>query len=553
MRFLPPVKTPAGEVRLPIAEKTAFHLILCLCRTKPGISLENDLCLPFWGDPFFACWVVNNYWTEKGLLPPNAQELLCWLSDRLYTILQWSEDNGFNPTSELKQFERKLAEQVARWFLRVFGQRVPVSQPQETRPAPQLPQRITAPDSAGLSPETPEVWTRTSPEIGRQWGDEPPSIPWPAFLAEVLALGPDWITLLGEETRPLLGNFQPVGELCSYPLTGSFREESKTLSQSHGPAAWPRNTSAATVHPAGFGNNEDSPVLAAILSEFEAEGKALFLWDVELGVCPGEQLIRQIVDVLPDLVGKLREHSELEARFTEKLERAALDALAEFSAGAAHELNNPLAIISGRAQLLLRSETSPDRRMALATIIAQARRAHEMLADLRLFARPPCPELRTVDLAELVKNIGDEFRKETEATGISLQSKVPEAPVFCEVDPVQIRVALEAICRNAVEALGESGQIHIDLACEENEVVIRVQDNGPGISPEYQPLVFHPFFSGRSAGRGLGFGLSKAWRIVQIHGGRLDLHSIPGSGTLVVVRLPRSGISRATQKTSPLQ
>ena len=550
MRFLPPVKTPAGEVRLPIAEKTAFHLILCLCRMKPGIPLENDLRFLLWGDPFFASWAVNSYWTEKGLLPPNAQELLCWLSDRLYTILQWSENNGFNPTSELKQFERKLAQQVARWFLRVFGQRLPGSQPQETCPTPQSPQGITAPDSAELSSEAPQVWTRNSPEIGRQWEDEPPGIAWSVFLAELLTLGSDWIALLGEETHSLLGNFQAAGELCSYPLTGSFREEPKTPSQSHGPAAWPKNTPGGTLHPAGFASHEDTAVQPAILSEFEAEGKPRFLWDVELGVCPGGQLIRQIVDVLPDLVGKLRDLSELEARFTERLERAALDALAEFSAGAAHELNNPLAIISGRAQLLLRSETSPDRRMALATIIAQARRAHEMLADLRLFARPPCPEPRIIDLAELVKNIGDEFRKETEGTGISLQSKVPETPVFCEVDPVQIRVALEAICRNAVEALGESGQIHIDLACEQNEVVIRVQDNGPGISSEYQPLVFHPFFSGRSAGRGLGFGLSKAWRIVQIHGGRLELHSVPGSGTLVVVRLPCSGISRPLQETS---
>ncbi len=547
MRFLPPVKTPVGEVRLPIAEKTAFHLILCLCRTKPGVSLENDLRFPFWGDPFFASWAVNNYWTEKGVFPPNAGELLYWLSDRLYTMLYWSGNSGFNPDSGFKRFERRLAQQVAKWFVRVFVERLRGSQQEETGLAHQLPQGITTSHFVRLSPEAPARSTRTSSEIKRPSGDEPAGIPWSVFLAELLALGPNWIALLGEESRPLLGNSQPAGELCSYPLPGSFIEQSKTSSQSHGPAAYPRNTPAATLHPPGFASNEESAVQRAILSEFEADGKPPFLWDVELGVCPAEEIIRQIVDVLPDLAGKLRDLSELEAQFTEKLERAALGALAEFSAGAAHELNNPLAIISGRAQLLLRSETSPDRRMALATIIAQARRAHEMLADLRLFARPPCPEPRIVDLAELVKNLVDEFHKETEGTDISVQSKVPETPVFCEVDPVQIRVALEAICRNAVEALGESGQIHIELAREQNEVVIRVQDNGPGISPEYQPLVFHPFFSGRSAGRGLGFGLSKAWRIVQIHGGRLQLHSVPGSGTLVVVRLPCSGICHPTQ------
>src|SRR4051812_19228303 len=93
--------------------------------------------------------------------------------------------------------------------------------------------------------------------------------------------------------------------------------------------------------------------------------------------------------------------AELEAQFQSELERQKLEALAEFSAGAGHEINNPLAVISGRAQLLLRSETHPDRRRELAVIHAQALRVHEMIADLMLFARPPAPARKHVDVPAL--------------------------------------------------------------------------------------------------------------------------------------------------------
>src|SRR5437773_12387659 len=91
-----------------------------------------------------------------------------------------------------------------------------------------------------------------------------------------------------------------------------------------------------------------------------------------------------------------------EALFLARLEEEKLAALAEFAAGAGHEINNPLAVICGRAELLLREETHPERRRDLATIHAQARRIYEMIADLMLFARPPQPALAPVDLDGLL-------------------------------------------------------------------------------------------------------------------------------------------------------
>ena len=86
---------------------------------------------------------------------------------------------------------------------------------------------------------------------------------------------------------------------------------------------------------------------------------------------------------------RLRQSAQLETDFDERLQTAKLDSLKEFAYGAGHELNNPLANIASRAQTLLREETHPDRRRRLAAINTQAFRAHEMLADMMLFARPP--------------------------------------------------------------------------------------------------------------------------------------------------------------------
>jgi signal transduction histidine kinase len=71
-----------------------------------------------------------------------------------------------------------------------------------------------------------------------------------------------------------------------------------------------------------------------------------------------------------------------------------------------------------------------------------------------------------------------------------------------------------------------------------NSIEITVADNGPGIPPEIRDKIFEPFFSGREAGRGLGLGLAKCWRIVTLHGGQIEVRDTPGGGATFVVRLP---------------
>jgi signal transduction histidine kinase len=240
------------------------------------------------------------------------------------------------------------------------------------------------------------------------------------------------------------------------------------------------------------------------------------------------------------LAEKLARLAKLERDFQATLETEKLESLAEFAAGAGHEINNPLAIIAGRAQLLLKDETDPERRRELALINAQVRRAHEMIADLWLFARPPHPEPHSVDLVALVDRVIEESGPQAAQRGVSVERVGESGPLLIEADPVQLGVAISALCKNSLEAIGRDGHIEIDLGTSDGDVQIRVSDTGPGITPEQRPHIFDPFYSARQAGRGLGMGLSKCWRIVTNHGGRITVQSEPGQGAQFVISLPRA-------------
>jgi hypothetical protein len=252
--------------------------------------------------------------------------------------------------------------------------------------------------------------------------------------------------------------------------------------------------------------------------------------------------------LLRRLTASLRRLRDLEQEFSATLEREKLDALKELAYGASHEINNPLANISTRAQTLLRDETDPERRKKLATINSQAFRAHEMIADMMLFARPPRLELKAVDLHDVVTDVLAELAPQAAAQGTQLVARIgKEQSAAAIADGTQLRVALHAVVRNALEAVAAGGRVDVALETslpdngepEGCPLRIVVSDTGPGISPEVRRHLFDPFYSGREAGRGLGFGLSKCWRILVAHGGRIDVESESGRGAKFVLCLPR--------------
>jgi signal transduction histidine kinase len=265
---------------------------------------------------------------------------------------------------------------------------------------------------------------------------------------------------------------------------------------------------------------------------------------------------RTAVKLLPQVAARLRRLAELEARLAQLVEEEKLAALAEFAAGAGHEINNPLAVISGRAQLALRSEGNPERRRELALIHAQALRIHEMIADLMLFARPPLPSFATCQIAEVLQQVGQEVAATAASCGATVEMR-PPGDLCIRTDGVQLCVALRAAVENALQAVPPGGHVEVAAAVVEvpadgavsacpqegppgagRWLKISISDNGPGLAPEVRRHAFDPFYSGRAAGRGLGMGLSKCWRIAQLLGGGIGIASRVGGGTRVTFWLP---------------
>src|SRR5262249_35618777 len=123
------------------------------------------------------------------------------------------------------------------------------------------------------------------------------------------------------------------------------------------------------------------------------------------------------------------------------LQTAKLRALAEFAAGAGHEINNPVATIVAYVQQLLATETDPDRRLALATIGGQAYRIRDMIGDLMLFARPPQPRPEMFNLTAVCREVADKFAQEAADAGCALVIEATSpVPVF--VDPTQLRIVI---------------------------------------------------------------------------------------------------------------
>lgn len=234
----------------------------------------------------------------------------------------------------------------------------------------------------------------------------------------------------------------------------------------------------------------------------------------------------------------VRGHRGRVARDESSKMRSSLASMAEFAAGAGHELNNPLAVIMGRAQLVLARTVDPDTSRSLRAIIAQAQRAHRILRDLMYVARPPESRPRACQPDEIVRASLRDLQHEADAQGVRLILDAREAGSKVWADPEPLRQVADILTRNALEASSTGGTIRFSTGGDARNLRWVVHDSGRGISSTEAAHLFDPFYCGRQAGRGLGLGLPRAARIIQQSGGDLRWHSTPGQGATFQVSLP---------------
>lgn len=230
---------------------------------------------------------------------------------------------------------------------------------------------------------------------------------------------------------------------------------------------------------------------------------------------------------------------QLQAAHHKSLQQRNVASLSEMATGAAHEINNPLAIISGRAQQLAARQSDPADRDMLQTIIHQADRISDIITELRAFAKPQAPNPQWVEPVALARRVAEELQAQGEAAATRIEVQAVEDAPAIQVDPDQVAAALTEIVKNGVEACSrtEGGTVKLlvrHLAADRG-VRFVVTDDGPGMDPKVRARAFDPFYSGYEAGRRRGLGLPKAYQAVQANGGEMTVESTPAHGTTVRV------------------
>lgn len=235
--------------------------------------------------------------------------------------------------------------------------------------------------------------------------------------------------------------------------------------------------------------------------------------------------------------------AELRAAQEKLVQGATLRALGEMASGAAHHLNNLLAVVVGRAQLLLLNAEAGASRRSLETIVRAGKDAAEVVRRVQCFARADtAPEHQDVDLnavaREVIEMTRARWQDEAQARGVQIQvglSSGTVAPVLG--NPSALREAFMNLVLNAIDALSAGGRIEIRTSAEGKWACLAVADSGTGMTEAVRCRALEPFFTTKGP-RGTGLGLSVSYGIIKSQGGELELQSSQGRGTVATVRLP---------------
>lgn len=212
----------------------------------------------------------------------------------------------------------------------------------------------------------------------------------------------------------------------------------------------------------------------------------------------------------------------------------------EMAAGAAHEMNNPLAVISGRSQLLAAQLTDPKLKHAAELVYQQSHRLTDIITELMDFAKPQPPNLQEVDLADLIEHALHDAKMVVDPADRKFELTIGSVPNV-RIDKSQVKAALTEVFDNALQATDPAAgriDIHVNHDRYSGRVVLTITDNGCGMDEHTLKHAFDPFFSAKKAGRRRGMGLAKALRWVEASGGSIRLESRPDQGTRTIVLLP---------------
>jgi two-component system NtrC family sensor kinase len=227
-----------------------------------------------------------------------------------------------------------------------------------------------------------------------------------------------------------------------------------------------------------------------------------------------------------------------------------LAGLGQLVAGVAHELNNPLAAVIGYADLLTEEVSDAGSRQRLDSLLREAQRMKRIIQNLLRFARQSAPTQSTARVEPIVREVLVLREYHMRNHGVEISTRVePDLPEVA-INEDELKQIVLNIFNNAVDAVQNRSQKRIEIECarQDNKVVIRFEDNGPGFIDLNR--AFDPFYTTKAVGKGTGLGLSICYGMVKEHGGDIFLKNRWPHGASVVVSLPLA-VPLASQTHDP--
>ena len=268
-----------------------------------------------------------------------------------------------------------------------------------------------------------------------------------------------------------------------------------------------------------------------------------------------EGLLEQASD--PRSLVNLEEPKVIEIANEQLVQLAKLASIGELVSGVAHEINNPLAIVIGYSELLLKEDVDHAARERLQIISEQSQRACRMIDDLRSFAGWRTAVKSFVDVRDPLERVLRLPSYKLRGNNIELIKELSEALPMIMANDDQLAQVFLNLVTNAEQAISTSnngGRLTVKAATQDNHIRITIQDDGPGIAPEHQDQIFDLFFTTKPLGKGAGLGLNLCLRIVDEHGGKIWLDRRPQAGAAFFVDLPINSVPpRETSSQTKVQ
>jgi len=298
---------------------------------------------------------------------------------------------------------------------------------------------------------------------------------------------------------------------------------------------------ASLLHPDRDGGNKLNHILehVKLFGKYEA---TLELVNKDKKVIPVILTVNKFLDNHDKMIGYVFIAKDITERI--KLERQVFQAekmaaVGQLAAGMAHDINNPLLVISGRAQMLLDDGRLKDKvKTILNLIIAQTNRIYKLVDRILKFSRKSIPEFDTVDINEILESVMPLiYYHKLPAAKIEIEKNLLNRMPAVKGDFQQLQEVFLNLLINAHQAMPEGGVIRVSTSNFQNLYAqIIISDNGQGISPDNLKNIFMPFFSTKSDGTGLG--LSICYNIIKNHNGTIGIESQIKKGTTVTIKLP---------------